>query len=54
MLTVNKEWLRPTMLEYNDWLKEKAEIHERMKAISFKGKSADIGNIKVTKTKVSS
>ena len=35
MHTVKKEWLRATMLEYTDWLKEKAEAHERMKAISF-------------------
>ena len=42
------------MLDFNDWLKEKAEAHERMKAISFKGKHEDNGNISVTKTKVSS
>ena len=39
MHTVKKEWLRPTMLDFNDWLKEKAEAHERMKAITFKGKN---------------
>ena len=38
MQTVKKEWLRPNMLDFNDWLKEKAEAHECMKSISFKGK----------------
>ena len=54
MHTVKKEWLRPTMLDFNGWLKEKAEAQERMKAISFKGKNEDNGNMSVTKTKVSS
>ena len=48
MHTVKKDWLRPTMLDFNDWLREKAEAHERMKAISFKGKNEDNGNISVT------
>ena len=51
MHTMKKEWLRPTMLEFNDWLKENAEAHERMKAIAVNGKIEDNGNISVKKNK---
>ena len=42
------------MLDFSNWLKEKAETHERMKAIAFKGINEDTGSISVTKPKVSS
>ena len=42
------------MLDFNDWLKEKAEAHERMKTISLKGKTEDDGSVSATKTKTSS
>ena len=34
MHTVKNKWSRPTFLEINDWLKEKAEAHDRMKVTS--------------------
>ena len=34
--TVKKDWTRPTLLDFNDWLKDKAEAHERMRLTSGK------------------
>ena len=48
--TVKKDWTRPTPLEFNDWLKDKAEAHERMKVSSAKPK-ADESAPTVTRTK---
>ena len=48
--TVKKDWSRPTLLDFNDWLKEKAEAHERMKMSSAKPK-ADESAPTVTRTK---
>ena len=31
MHTVKKDWSRPTHLDFNEWLKDKAEAHERIK-----------------------
>ena len=36
---MKKQWLRPTLLEFNDWLQEKADTHDRMKAVKFKTKT---------------
>ena len=36
MQTVRRQWHRPTLLNFNEWLKEKAEGHERLKTINSK------------------
>ena len=41
MQTVRRQWLRPTLLDFNEWLKEKAEGHERLKTINSKVKFED-------------
>ena len=51
---MKKELLRPTILDFNDRLKENAEAYERNKAISLKSKIKNNGSISATKTKVSS
>ena len=40
--------------DFNDWLKEKAEAHERLKTIFLISKTEDKGGISATKTIVSS
>ena len=39
--TVRRQWHRPTLLDFNEWFKEKAEVHERLKTINSKGKSEE-------------
>ena len=39
MHTIKNKWSRPTLLEINDWLKEKAKTHEMMKTTSLKPQS---------------
>ena len=51
MNTVERNLDRPTLIHFNDWLKEKAEAHERMQATSSKPKTDDIPASAVTKTK---
>ena len=41
MQTVRRQWHRPTLLDFNEWLKEKAEGHERLKTINSKSKSEE-------------
>ena len=41
MQTVRRQWHRPTLLDFNEWLKEKAEGHERLKTINSKVKSEE-------------
>ena len=41
MQTVRRQWHRPTLLDFNEWLKEKVEGHERLKTINSKGKSEE-------------
>ena len=36
--TVRRQWHLPTVLEFNEWLKEKADGHERLKTINSKVK----------------
>ena len=48
--TVKKDWSRPTLLDFNEWLKDKAEAHERIKVSSAKPK-ADESASTVTRTK---
>ena len=50
MHTVKKDWSRPTLLDFNDLLKDKAEAHERMKVSTTKPKSED-STQSVTRTK---
>ena len=50
MNTVKKNLSRPTLLDFNNWLKDKAEAHERMKVSSGKTKS-DESPATVTKTR---
>ena len=38
LFTVKKHWVKPTHLDFNDWLKEKAEAHDLMKQSATKAK----------------
>ena len=51
MNTVKRNLDRPTLIHFNDWLKEKAEAHERMKATSSKPRTEEVPANSVTKTK---
>ena len=53
LLTVKKHCVKPTLLDFNDWLKEKAEAHDLMKKPSLKARTEDNKN-SVVKTKVAS
>ena len=53
LFTVKKHWVKPTLLDFKDWLKEKAEAHDLMKQISSKARTEDNSN-SVVKTKVAS
>ena len=48
--TVKNKWNRPTLREFNDWLKEEAAAHGMMKVTSFEPKLAD-NCIAIAKTK---
>ena len=50
MHTVKKDWSRPTLLDFNEWLEDKAEAHERMKISAAKPKN-DESAPSVTRTK---
>ena len=50
---VKRNLARPTLLDFNDWLKEKAEAHERMKASSSKPKTEENSPSATNKTKTS-
>ena len=53
LFTVKKHWVKPTLLDFKDWLKEKAEAHDLMKQSATKAKPEE--NItSVTKTKTTS
>ena len=47
--TVEKNWTRATLFDFNDWLKDKAGAHDRMKMSSAKPK-ADRSAYTVTHT----
>ena len=51
--TVKKHWERPTLIDFNDWLKEKAETHERLKVVTGKSKDESPAS-SGTRTKTSS
>ena len=50
---MKKYWVKPTLLDFNNWLKEKAEAHDLMKKSSSKARTQDY-TISVVKTKVAS
>ena len=54
MHTVKRDLSRPTLIDFNDWLKDKAEAHERMKASSGRPKTEETPTNNVTKTKTNS
>ena len=53
LFAVQKQWVKPTPLDFNDWLKQEAEAHNLMKQTLSKVKTEDITN-SVVKAKVSS
>ena len=53
LFTVKKHWVKPTLLDFNDWLKEKAEAHDLMKQSATKARPED-NSTPVTKTKTAS
>ena len=53
LFTVKKHWVEPTLLDFNDSLKEKAEAHVLMKNTATKARTEDTNNI-VIRTKFSS
>ena len=54
MHTVKRSLDRPTLIDFNDWLKDKAEAHERMKTASGKIKGDENVPNTATKTKTTS
>ena len=54
MHTVKRSLDRPTLIDFNDWLKDKAEAHERMKTASGKVKGDENVPNTATKTKTTS
>ena len=52
MHTVKLNWDPPTPIDFNDWLKDKAEADERMKAASGKPKAEENTTESVKKTKI--
>ena len=50
MHTVKNYWSRPTLLDFNEWLKDEAEAHERMKVSTTKPKNDESAQ-SVTRTK---
>ena len=53
LLTVKKHWVKPTLIDLNDWMKEKAEARDLIKQTSAKPKTED-NNLSATKNKVDS
>ena len=45
---------RPKLIDFNDWLKDKAKAIERMKSLPNKAKPEESNNATVTKTKTTS
>ena len=44
LFTVKKHWVKPNRLDFNDWLKEKADGHDLMKNTATKARSEDTNN----------
>ena len=52
--TVRRTLDRPTLIDFNDWLKDKAEAHERMKSLPNMAKPEESNSVTATKTKTAS
>ena len=53
LFSVKKHWVKPTLLDFNGWLKEKAEAYDLMKQSATKAKPEE-NSTSVTKTKTAS
>ena len=53
LFTLKRHWVKPTLLDFNDWLKEEAEAHDLMKNTATKARTEDTNNT-VKRTKVAS
>ena len=53
LFTVKEHWVKLTLLDFNDWLKEKAEAHDLMKQSATKARPEE-NSTSVTKTKTAS
>ena len=53
LITVQKHWVKPTPLDFNDWLKQKSKTLDLMKQTTIKAKTEDNTN-SITKIKVDS
>ena len=53
LFTVKKHWVKPTLLDFNDWLKKKANAHNSIKNTATKARTED-SNYSVTRTKCAS
>ena len=53
LFTVKKHWVKPTLLDFNDWPKENAEAHDLMKQSATKEKPEE-NSTSATKTKTAS
>ena len=42
LITVKKLWVKPNLLDFNDWLKEKAEAHDLKKNTATKARNEDL------------
>ena len=51
LFTVKKHWVKPTLHDFNDWLKERAEAHDLMKQTASKARTEDNTN-SVVKTEL--
>ena len=50
LFTLNKHWVKLTLLDFDDWRKEKTEAHDLMKQSATKAKPEE-KSASVTKTK---
>ena len=48
MHIVRHNWQRPTLLNFNNWLKEKAEGHKKLRVLNFKAKNEEPVKSKTT------
>ena len=53
LFTVKKHWVKTTLLDFKDWLMEKAEAHDLMKNTALKARTEGTSN-SVTRSKVAS
>ena len=49
MHTVSYNWQQPSLLDFNEWLKEKSEGHERLRVLNSKAKNEEPVKPKTTK-----